>query len=173
METIKRGDVVGAHDVKTGRSLSASVRRRRVQSVPEIVVLHLAKGEAITTTPRQLFLTKSGRFVRAADLKRGDSLKTGGTRSVKVMEVVRKTETTVVHALRLDGASTYRVGLVGIITAMEKNEELPKEEEELTAQRKGPKKRPNRPEIGPSSAKQAASRGTHRSSKKGGTSIKD
>jgi pretoxin HINT domain-containing protein len=171
MEAIKPHDVIAAHDVKTGRSVSASVRRRRVQTVSEVVVLHLAKGEAIITTPRQPFLTKSGRFVRAADLKLGDSLKTDGHRTVKVMEVLRKKERTPVHALQLNGASTYRVGLQGVVTALDKNEhlpeELPIEEEDFVG-----KTRPQRPEIGPRPGKRAASKGRTRPSKKGGASVK-
>jgi Pretoxin HINT domain len=172
METLKPGDVLAAHDVKTGRSVSGSVRRRRVQSVPEVIALHLAKGEPIITTPRQPFLTKSGRFVRAAELRVGDGLKTADKRTVKVMEVVRKPERTLVHALRLNGASTYRVGLLGVITAVDKQENLLKEEEEFAARREMPRARPKRPEIGPRSAKQPASRGRKRSAKKGGASIK-
>jgi len=134
-------------------AVAAEVRERRVSSASQVIVLTLPKGETVVTTPRQLFLTKPGTFVRAHDLKVGDYLKTAGKQPVKVMGVLRKSETTIVHELRLNGAASYRVGLAGIITNIIKNE-TPEVEEIPEA--KMPSPREKRPEIGPKPPKKTS-----------------
>jgi hypothetical protein len=141
---VKAGDIVLSFDDSKQRTVPARVRRRVSQTVFEIIVLHLANRETIETTPRQKLMTMQRGLVRASSLVAGHNLRTHDDKSVQVMGVSRRIETTLVHYLELESGTAYHVGDVGARTTVVKNDEL----HQSPGAQVMPS-RPARPRIGP------------------------
>ncbi len=152
IEKVEPGDTVLTLHEGTGKGFAARVKSRYQQNVPEIVRLRLSTGEDIVTTPRQLFMTKRGKYVPAVQLKVGDSLITD-SKPVKLESVQHRTEATRVHELRLHNASNYLVGLAAIKTGEKKFVEV-RPAEKLKS--RGPRRK--RPAIGPLPPRRAVSK---------------
>jgi hypothetical protein len=124
--------------------LEARVRRRLDETVPAIVVLHLANRETIETTPRQRLMTGRRGLIKAADLKAGDLLRTVKKDLVKIESVVLRNEPTLVYALELERGAHYYVGDIGVQTSVIKDAQA----RESKGTNPG-RSRSGRPKIGP------------------------
>jgi hypothetical protein len=107
---VAAGDLVISVDRATGSATLATVERRTRERAPRIVVLHLDNGEAIETTPRQMFVAVTGQFVPARSLEKGHRLRTIDGRIIKVARVGRRLKAAYVHTLLLRGGANYHVG---------------------------------------------------------------
>ena len=74
IERIKQGDTLYGYGVKDGRITVQELTQPRFIEYSSLVEVELDSGETIKCTPDHKFLLRSGRYVEACSLKKGDSL---------------------------------------------------------------------------------------------------
>jgi hypothetical protein len=125
IDRVLPGDHVLSLDEQTGRLFAAEVRRLVQHTVPAIVMVHLAGGETIATSLRQMFVTTEGQRLAGGQLEAGQTLRTSSGLPVRIIAVRRRPGAGQrVFRLDLKDAKTYHAGRAALVVPTVKTIDL-------------------------------------------------
>jgi hypothetical protein len=113
IDTLRLDDPVLARDPQTGKVGTRRIKHVLMHNVESTLVLQLANGEQIETTPKHHFAVEDSGFTAASGLDVGRRLIATTQRNVEVAELTPVTEPRVVYNLEVEEFHTYFVGRAG------------------------------------------------------------
>jgi RHS repeat-associated protein len=118
IEDIEAGDEVLSRNEATGAIEAHRVAQTFEHTADTVVEVHLASAagvETIVATPEHPFRVQRGGWVGAGELRAGDEVVSEDGEGAVVVNVLGRTEPTLVYNFEVEGAHTYFVGDVGVL----------------------------------------------------------